>query len=49
MRFQITLLPTMGLLELKYLGLRGFGKLTGTWLGVGRGTGIALPNPECFE
>ncbi len=32
-RFQIKLLPTMGLLGLAYVGLRSFGKFTGAWIG----------------
>ncbi len=32
-RFQISLLPTMGLLGLAYIGLRSFGKFTGAWIG----------------
>lgn len=32
-RFQISLLPTMGLLGLAYIGLRSFGKFTGAWVG----------------
>ncbi len=40
-RFQIALLPTMGLLGVAYVGLRSFAKFTGAWLG---GTlGGALP------
>ncbi|MFQ5615820.1 MAG: cation:proton antiporter, partial [Anaerolineales bacterium] len=32
-RFQISLLPTMGLLGIAYVVLRSFGKFTGAWLG----------------
>jgi Kef-type K+ transport system membrane component KefB len=32
-RFQIALLPTMGLLGVVYVVLRSFGKFTGAWLG----------------
>jgi Kef-type K+ transport system membrane component KefB len=32
-RFQIKLLPAMGLLGIAYVGLRSFGKFTGAWIG----------------
>jgi Kef-type K+ transport system membrane component KefB len=32
-RFQITLLPAMGLLGIAYVALRSFGKFTGAWVG----------------